>query len=147
MNKISRELIHLHMDINNLKNNFKIREIATPEFLGDFTDAELQDSLILIDIEGGEFELFKTIDMNRLRKSLLIIELHQFVDGSDSKIAELLSKLSTTHSLSVSRTGSRNLDDFVELEGMPDSDRWLLISEGRPKNMKWALCEPLTGSN
>jgi hypothetical protein len=147
MNETSRDLIRFHMEINNLKDNFQIRKIATSDFLSDFTDAELQDSLILVDIEGGEYELFKAVDMTRLTRTLVIIELHEFVDRSDSKVADLLLKLSLTHSLTLTNTGSRNLDGFEELEGMPDSDRWLLISEGRPKNMKWVLCEPKTLRN
>ena len=147
MNETSRDLIQFHMDINNLKDNFQIRKIATSDFLSDFTDAELQDSLILVDIEGAEYELFKAVDMTRLKRTLVIIELHEFVDSSDSKVADLLLKLSSSHSLTLTHTGSRNLDGFEELEGMPDSDRWLLISEGRPKNMKWVLCEPITLRN
>lgn len=147
MNETRRDLIRFHMKINNLTDNFQILKIATSDFLSDFTDAELQDSLILVDIEGGEYELFKAVDMTRLKRTLVIIELHEFLDRSDSKVADLLLKLSLSHSLTLTHTGSRNLDGFEELEGMPDSDRWLLVSEGRPKNMKWVLCEPMTPRN
>ena len=143
MNSSSRDLISKHMEINNLTDNFEIRGFAAPNFLDDFSEAQLVDSLILVDIEGGEFELFKQLDMTRLNACLIIIELHEFVPGSDSKISDLIFKLSGTHSLSVIKTGARNLDNFSELDGIPDNDRWLLISEGRPSNMKWVLCEPI----
>lgn len=134
------------MEINQIRDNYEIRNIATSNFLSEFTDSELVDALILVDIEGSEYELFKDVDMSRLRQSLVIIELHEFVDESDLKVENLLLKLSTTHLISVIHTGPRNLDSFMELEGIPDSDRWLIISGGRPKNMKWVLCEQIIGN-
>ena len=29
-----------------------------------------------------------------------------------------------------------------KIESLSDDDRWLIISEGRPNEMKWLLCYP-----
>jgi precorrin-6B methylase 2 len=143
MNESSRATILKNMEINGLSSGFEIRGTASPDFLDDFSTLELSNSLILIDVEGYEFELFEKIDMSRLKNTQIVIEIHDFEPDSEAKVTNLLSHLGRTHSLSIITTGSRNLDLYSELADFNDSDRWLLVSEGRPKSMRWVSCMPM----
>jgi len=116
--------------------------MASSNFLDDFSSSVLENSLLLVDIEGYEFELFEKIKMSRLRHTYIVIEIHDFDGESPDKVEDLLSLLANTHSISVLTTGSRNLDNYVELANFHDNDRWLIVSEGRPSLMKWVCCEP-----
>ena len=139
---IGRDRIAANTRLNGIQDAVVVRNIATEDFVNDFSDDELADSLILVDIEGAEFELLNAKVIARLAKSQMIIELHEFVSYGELKVSKLLSELNITHKLSIISTGSRNLDDIQELNGINDSDRWLLVSEGRPMIMKWVCCIP-----
>ena len=52
---------------------------------------------------------------------------------SDAKPFFKISKLTTT---------SRDLSKFPELFDLPDSERWLIASEGRSKLMTWLRLDP-----
>ena len=87
--------------LNNVADRVIIRGVATKDFIGDFTQEELANSLILIDIEGGEFDMFREIDLTSLEQTRIVIELHDFVEGSEAKVPEFISKLLSTHDVSV----------------------------------------------
>ena len=142
MNKLSREAILNNMALNRLEGRFEIKGMASSNFLDDFSSSVLENSLLLVDIEGYEFELFEKIKMSQLRHTYIVIEIHDFDGESTDKVEDLLSLLANTHSISVLTTGSRNLDNYVELANFHDNDRWLIVSEGRPSLMKWVCCEP-----
>jgi hypothetical protein len=142
MNEKSREIILKNMQLNGLDNRFEIKGIASSSFLDDFSSSVLENSLLLVDIEGYEFELFDRIEMSRLKHTNIVIEIHDFDGESTDKVENLLSLLGNTHSISLLTTGSRDLDKYLELANFHDNDRWLIVSEGRPTLMKWACCEP-----
>jgi hypothetical protein len=139
----SRQSILGNAISNDVKNRINIKGAVTNNFLSEYSEKELEESLILVDIEGAEFELFESLDVNKLIRTRIIIELHDFIEYSEHKVARLVSQFIESHSISIIKTGPRNLDEMPELENMHDSDRWLMISEGRPKLMKWLCLEPL----
>jgi len=142
MNEVSRDNILKQAILNEASENIVIRGIANSDFINEFSDTQLSESLILIDVEGAEFEIFENIDINRLVNSHLIIEIHEFVQDIEIKLPNLIAQLQDSHEISVLSTGARNLDSFIELKYLNDSDRWLLASEGSPMIMKWLCCRP-----
>ena len=100
--------------------------------------------LILMDIEGGEFELIKPAVLEDLRDTSWIIELHPFavVDG-DARLRSLLAFAQKTHPVELLGTTARDLSKFPELQPLSDVDRWLLVVEGRPCSMQWLVLDPL----
>ena len=36
------------------------------------------------------------------------------------------------------------LEDLKEIEHLPDDERWMIVSEGRPSEMIWFICYPKT---
>ena len=130
--------------LNNIESQITIRGLANSNFVDDFSSVELEQALLLIDIEGHEFELIQDMDLMKLRKTILVIELHDFfVNNPRDAVARLVARISETHKIKVIGTGARNLDHIPELHRLHDSDRWLICSEGRQAKMNWLCCEPI----
>jgi hypothetical protein len=100
--------------------------------------------VVLIDIEGGEFDLLDREALRHLSRSVVIVELHErLVEDGEAKLAKLLAEASEYFRVGEFRTGARDLSGFPELAQMNDTDRWLLCSESRPYLMRWLRLDPL----
>ena len=119
---------------------FELLKKAETNFLEDkiFINKKLEKCLFLIDVEGDEFKILHKENIERLRNSVLIIEIHDFV-SSPKKLLENLSKIFTLHEFT---TGSRDLSEIKILEIFHDYEKWLMAQEGRPKKMMWVVCIP-----
>lgn len=105
----------------------------------------LDKSVFLCDIEGGEFEMFDASMFERLRGSIIFIELHPFaVTRGDERVHELKIAASTQFNITELTTSARDLSVFTELDSLSDTDRWLLCSEGRPVRMTWLRLDPVS---
>lgn len=104
----------------------------------------LSDCLILCDIEGGEFDIFTSQNLYKLRHSFIIIEVHDFlVENGLEKYETLVALCAPYFTVQEVFTGSRDLSSFNEIKSLPDTDRWLLCSEGRMQSMRWLVLKPL----
>ena len=103
----------------------------------------IKDCLILCDIEGGEFSIFREETIEELSSSIILIEIHDFVfeDGA-RRYKRLCDLLRGYFNLQEFKTGARNLSTYPEISSYNDTDRWLLCSEGRTEAMKWLLLTP-----
>ena len=68
----------------------------------------------------------------------MIIELHDFY-FSPKKLISQLKKIFKTKILT---TGNRDLSNYKLIENLHDTEKWLLVNEGRPKKMQWIVCTP-----
>ena len=132
-----------YLKINCKKNNIKsinIYGLADGNFLKEnyFKEINLKDCFFLIDIEGGEFTILNNENLKKLRKSILIIEIHDFYK-SPKKLVNNLKKYFNINFIS---TGERDLSKFTILDNFHDNEKWLLANEGRPKKMYWISCLP-----
>ncbi len=139
-----REVIQNNALLNSVSDNVVIYGIADKKFHEKINPENIKKSVLFVDIEGGEFELFDKTIFKIFRHSVIFIELHDwfYTDASD-KISRLKSDSSETHTWNEIKMGERDLSKFNELESLSDSDRWLLCSEGRAKNMTWVKLMPL----
>jgi hypothetical protein len=97
----------------------------------------------LVDIEGGEFNLFDKKVFSDLKKSIIFIEIHDwfFKDG-EKKLNKLMGDAKTFFNITKLTTTSRDLSVFPELSKLHDSERWLIASEGRHRLMTWLRFDP-----
>ena len=139
----ARKVIEINARNNLVENRITIRGEAKKDFYLEIDSSILWDSVILIDIEGGEFDLLDANAFRYLKNSVIIIELHDwfFQNGRELK-EKLLSAAEVTHDIKQVQTSTRDLSKFVELEGMNDTDRWLICSEGRGQLMTWLRLTP-----
>ena len=88
-------------------------------------------------------DFYKEIPKKHIKKSIIFIELHDwlFKDGK-KKLEILMNEIRPFFKVSTLRTASRDLSRFSELSEYSDSERWLIASEGRPRLMSWLRLDP-----
>jgi hypothetical protein len=101
---------------------------------------DLNNSCFLIDIEGDEFSILNKENLDKLKKSRLIIEFHPTKD--EKKNVEFLTSLRFYFNLEILKTSERDLSVYNKLKNFSDIDRWLMVSENRPNLMNWIVCIP-----
>ena len=79
--------------------------------------------------------------LKKLKNSILIIELHHFYTTTAKK-NNLIRMLKDEFNIEFIKTKSRNFSNYKILNNFNDDEKWLMMSESRPKSMKWLICEP-----
>jgi hypothetical protein len=139
-----RSIIRNNAQLNNVSHRLVIREKADSGFEREFSEEDAARSVLFVDIEGGEFELFSRELFEKFRNSVIIIELHDwvFADGRE-RLDRLRFDAEKYFQITSITTTSRDLSVFEALRDMNDTDRWLICSEGRPRLMTWWRLDPL----
>lgn len=129
--------------LNGVDGQVEIRGAADADELGRILNAHEGRAVVLIDIEGGEFDFLTDQVIEALANSHVIIELHDWlVDQGQRKRERLLSRLETRFHCRIMSMGQRDLTGLLELEHLPDSERWLVCDEGRGRSMEWLYLDP-----
>ncbi len=132
-------------EANKVADHVTILGSAEPDFLDHaaLQGVDLGRTLVIIDIEGGEFGLLMPDKLARLQNSELIIELHGGFFPKDPDLeSRFIKQLQTYFACDLLPMARRDLSHIREIAGLGDSDRWLLCSEGRPFLMRWVHCVP-----
>jgi hypothetical protein len=140
-----RELIRQNLLINNIDESLvEIKGKAEIGVFGHLSMEVLSNAVVLIDIEGFEFDILDEEALICLRQSIVFVELHPFLikNGYD-RLTEFLKVASKYFNLSFIKLGARDPISFIELENLNDNDRWLICSEGRGRSMQWIKLEQL----
>jgi hypothetical protein len=122
-----------------------VRGEATKGIASEIPVSERDNSILFVDVEGAEFDIFDEAVFLNFSKSIIFIEIHDFfyTDGK-LKLNKLLADAGATHRVKTIQMTQRDLSTFPELYDWSDHDRWLLCSEGRAKLMTWLRLDPLT---
>ena len=99
-------------------------------------------TLLLIDIEGNEFNLLNQSFLNFFSNSLLIVEIHNWVDNFWSKYEKLLKLASNYFKIEFIKNHKRDLCNLKEFRDFTDDNRLLMISESRPCIMRFLVLIP-----
>ncbi len=133
--------------INNVHDRAVVMGTANSESLCTVLDARMSNnmefSLLLCDIEGGEIDLFDSQTVLRLQNYFIVIELHEWC-YSNEKLMELRALFKTTHEVDFLHPAGRNPDSIPELRKLTDDQRWNVCSEGRRESMRWLVGTPLS---
>ena len=145
MNVVSQKIIKKNAELNNVASRVLIRGLADKYFYKDFKNDEIDQSILLVDIEGAEFDLFDKNLFEKFSKSIIFIELHPWIfkNNGREEIQKLENNAREYFTIEKITTTSRDLSEFEELKKWSDTDRWLICSEGRPKLMTWWRLDPL----
>ena len=139
IDKSAKKLFISNMEKNKIS-NYKLFDKAELNFLNNeiYESKKLDDCLFLIDIEGDELKILNDHNLNKLKKSVLIIELHDFIIPSN----ELLIRLEKNYNILKFTTENRDLSKIKILDIFHDYEKWLMAQEGRPCKMEWIVCIP-----
>jgi hypothetical protein len=140
----AQKKIQKNCELNIVSHRVVLRGEACSKFEKDFSEDDAAASVLFVDIEGGEFELFRSEVFKKFKKSVIFIELHNFFfpDGKE-RLNRLRNDAEKYFKITTLTTTSRDLSVFEEIQSMSDSDRWLICSEGRPELMNWWRLDPI----
>jgi hypothetical protein len=143
LSKKGQEVIRRNADLNAVSNKITIYGRAERDFFKLLPVDHLSTSVLLVDIEGGEFDLLDTDLFKVLKDTIIFIELHPWlVEDGDKKLEKLKFEASLYFDITEITTTSRDLSIFPELRSFKDEDRWLICSEDRGRLMTWYRLDP-----
>jgi hypothetical protein len=140
-----RNAIKQNAELNGVAEKIQIFGKADEGFLDIIKGLSLKSdqTLILCDIEGGEFDLIKRSLIEYLSGARFIIELHEALITSDKESLRetLLSAFPENYQKRIIMDCAREWNGIPELEAMHDLDRALVTSEGRKIIGEWLVAE------
>lgn len=141
----SRLSIQENAIANKVESRITILGTARVDFLSVLVDdysVDLSKALFLIDIEGGEFDLLTSKNLESMSDSVVIVEIHEDVNDFDSKYDSLLKHSARLFNINKLYTRSKSNINFEEIKNWPDEDRQIVFSEGRRYEMSWLVMTP-----
>ena len=139
----SKKELKINIALNDLNEKIYVYGKASFEDLNvKFKDTDFNKSLYLVDIEGEEFNLFTEKNLKFFINSYGIIENHEFLFKDKKKVDNFYKLISDNFEVEIIENTSRNPFKFKQLDDLHDDERWLLMSEGRKKNMNWIYFRP-----
>ncbi|MES1951269.1 hypothetical protein S4A8_10446 [Salinisphaera sp. S4-8] len=100
-------------------------------------------ALVLIDIEGSEYDLLTSGMLAALRSSYVLVELHPFeIENGIAREQRLIERAHDHFEIEFFIRESYGPNKFSELAAFDDDERLLALSEGRASNMRWMLMSP-----
>ena len=150
ISEVGRHLTSLLLDANAVSpDRVSIAGICTLSELRNALElAEaLEQSLILVDIEGGEALLLDPEILPRLKSCQILVEIHEFAVPGVEKL--LVNRFIHTHHIEHIQAYPRRISDWPKsaasliapgFEGAAIA----LMNEGRPPNMSWLYLNPIS---
>ena len=80
--------------------------------------------------------------LNFFSKSYFIIEDHNFNIKSKRTISNFYKRIKKRFKIEILRDNAKNPFEFQLLDNVSDDDKYLMMSEGRPKTMQWLVLYP-----
>ena len=138
-----QEVIHQNWINNGSLGSLTIYGEANLQSLERLSQEDVQNALVLIDIEGFEFELLTTEVLAVLKNCTIIIEIHNWADDFINKYRTLLMNAAKHFKIEPLKPIDRSCFNYPELRHFTDDNRALLISERRPCLMRFIKLTPL----
>ena len=128
---------------NNLCKDKVVVDIeANFETLKEIVDKN-KSAVILIDIEGSEFDLLDNKLLRLLSNCYIVCELHPALSANGfEKQNMLINNAKAFFDVSIIQRESYCPNKFSELNEFTDEERLIAFGEGRENNMNWLILEP-----
>lgn len=101
-----------------------------------------ENTLVLIDIEGFEFQLLSQEVIAALGRCTVLIEVHNWIDGFEENYPALLRNLNQCFDIAFISPSGRNTQNIEMLRSYTDDNRLLVSSERRPCLMRFLHLTP-----
>ena len=131
---------------NDAKGELEIYGEANATSIQMISHKLVENSLVLIDIEGAEFSLLTSPIISLFKKCELIIEIHNWVENFLQEYTKLLYRLEKYFCIVPVEQEDRETR-IPLLKSYPDDNRLLLASEGRPGSMRFLHLIPRSKNN
>jgi hypothetical protein len=132
--------------LDNWKTNGSPGEISVfgdvfRDFERALSEVDLSRSVVLIDIEGFEFDLLNKDRLKFLKDAIIIIEVHNWIEDFFEKYSSFLRNAHEYFDISIIENVDRSLSGFPFLRSFTDDNRFLLLSESRQCVMRFLKLE------
>jgi len=134
-----REITKASAINNSVDDKIFIRGEATTSEIIE-TLKSCSNGLIIIDIEGGEYNLVTSELLDAAKNCWLVIEIHEILN-KDIQV-NMLNLCKESHDFEELTSLERNFPKDSFTEKLTDNERALLLSEGRPYAMSWMCLSP-----
>ena len=145
MTEEGRNAVKRNAKINNILDGLIIKGKVDQNVIASLSELEINPSrsVVLCDIEGAEFEVLTKEVFTFLRGATLIVELHDKLIGNGYGLREKLLKNipSDAYAHIISQKQASSFEGISDLEELNDSDRALVMSEGRKFFGEWLIVE------
>ena len=143
INENTREILKKNSKLNDVENKIKIFNEANFNLVfKELNHDQIKKTLFLVDIEGYEFSLYNSDNLNFIKESFHLIENHEDYYRDKKKVSEFYKIMNNYFHCEKLKNTGRNPFDFDEIKFLPDDERWLMMSEGRPCEMNWLVFKP-----
>ena len=144
-NNNTRIQLAKNSEMNLLEDRISIYKEANYEVIKALVDQEIihpNQTLILCDIEGGEYNLFDKKFIDLFKTSFFIVEIHSYNKVLANKKEDFIKKVSNNFKCQIIFDGYKRYENLEELHDYGDNDRLLITSEGRAEMGQWILLSP-----
>ena len=139
----SRGAIEQNAISNHQQAKISIYEEANLDTLADLRKKfGMDDAIVLVDIEGSEFKLLSKEVLFQLQGSVIIIEVHNWIENFSSQYQAFLEDANCYFQVEKLIQRSIDLRKMDLISEFPDDNRYLIMSEGRPCLMRFLLLTP-----
>mgnify|MGYP001177709065 CR=1 FL=1 len=128
--------------LNNCVGKLEIQNKADEKNLLKLPKRFLDKALIIIDIEGDEFDILSKNVLETIRNTTIIIEIHNWVEDFLFKYQTLLETANNFFNIQIIKNTSRNTYNSNKLREFTDDNRLLISSEHRPCLMRFLKFSP-----
>jgi len=119
---------------------------ANNESLSALKESDVNNAVVLIDVEGAEFDILTEPVLEKLKRCVVILEVHNWAEDFVSRYTGLLQRLHAYFDIEKIDRKTVDLYSFSELRDLTDDNRALLGSERRPCAMRFLKLLPRGGS-
>ncbi len=128
--------------LNDVSGKIQILGVASDDFVQALPSGQMSSMVVLCDIEGAEYNILTRNNLGALRQAAIIVELHEFTATQRLRAERFLADAGSIFEIDFLRSGARDPSAYPELADLPDYERLLAFSEGRPNAMRWAVLTP-----
>jgi hypothetical protein len=141
-NQKGRKLILENSKENNVQDDITLFGRAEAGFHRSLPAEVLNGrTLVLCDIEGGEFDVFTPEVVSAFKNSTFIIELHDWKFENRHEKREALLRQFDGFNVRVLKSKPKQWAGIGEIEELSENDRALVCSEGRKFLGEWIICD------
>ena len=126
--------------LNSVSDKIEINGIADSNSLSKVISNN-PNSVLLMDIEGAEFDIFNKNLLLKMSKMPFIIEIHCFKQDDQKKYKKLKELIKLTHDFKVLNNDKQELSSHVHLKDFTDMQKALVLTERRTIRAEWLVCE------
>jgi hypothetical protein len=139
----SRNILSKNAIINKVRKKISIFSEANFDTLkNNLKKKNLNKTLFLLDIEGNEFDLFDLDFCKYFSQSYFIVEDHNFLIVNKKKINSFYKNIYKHFKVEIIKGETNDPLDYEILDNFTEDEKYLMMSEGRPKTMQWIILIP-----